>query len=515
MLPPRNETAANIPIVAIFTEGPPMSHKLSHDWRDAPLQHLTDQYMAVDGFTFDFNAGRERYDYQVSVGDGGRDVLGGRGDRDHFWGLGGDDQLSGTRQKDVLYGDHGRDTLSGGGGADRLTGGGGGDHLYGGRDADALMGGDGADYLDEGAGHGDLEGGMGDDTLVGGAGPDAFAVDPTSANDVIRDFTAGPGMFDHLALRDLRWEDLSFEDTGAGVRVRWQGGSVLLEGVAKSQLAQDDFMFADAPDLPPASRDAAGAAPERATPSEEGPSFGRHELPGERFDHAADAALRNGQVSLTFVGDEAYQVIIGERQGDALTGAASVDNVFGRDGADTLVGLGGDDVLQGDAGDDRLDGGDGMDRLDGGMGADTLVGGAMVDDVMGMDGADSIDAGAGHDMIEGGMGADTITGGTGADAFIVDPDSGFDVIADMEVRGEAEGAFDHLALRDIRPDQVTVVDRTEGAFVSWNTDQDAEPEGGVLLQGVFKADLRQSDFMFIDAPGFVAGISDAGSDWIF
>lgn len=139
----------------------------------------------------------------------------------------------------------------------------------------------------------------------------------------------------------------------------------------------------------------------------------------------------------------------------------------------------------------------------------------MVDDIMGMDGADSIDAGAGHDMIEGGMGDDTITGGTGADAFIVDPHSGFDTITDMEVRGEAQGAFDHLALRDIRPDQVTVVDQTEGAFVSWNTDRDADAEGGVLLQGVFRADLRQSDFMFVDAPGFVAGISETGSDWIF
>lgn len=492
-----------------------MSHKLFHDWKDTPLQDLAKQYMAAEGFTFDFNAGRERYDYQVSVGDEGRDVLGGRGDRDHFWGLDGDDQLSGTRQNDVLYGDQGRDTLSGGDGADRLTGGSDGDRLYGGEDADALMGGAGADYLDEGAGHGDLNGGMGDDTLVGGAGPDAFAVDPTSGNDVIRDFTAGPGMFDHLALRDLRWEDLTFEDTAAGVRVSWQGGSVLLEGVAKSQLAQDDFMFADTPDLPPASRDATAPAAERPSPSVEGPSFGHRDLPGERFDQAADASLRDGDISLAFTGDEAYQVIVGERQGDALTGGASVDNIFGRDGADTLVGLGGDDVLQGDAGDDRLEGGDGMDRLDGGMGADTLVGGAMVDDVMGMAGADSIDAGAGHDMIEGGMGNDTITGGTGADAFIVDPDSGFDVITDMEVRGEAQGAFDHLAFRDIRPDQVTVVDQTEGAFVSWNTDRDADAEGGVLLQGVFRADLRQSDFMFIDEPGFVAGISNAGSDWIF
>ena len=191
------------------------------------------------------------------------------------------------------------------------------------------MGGDGADYLDEGAGHGDLEGGMGDDTLVGGAGPDAFAVGPTSGNDVIRDFTAGPGMFDHLALRDLRWEDLSFEDTAAGVRVGGRAVQCCWD-VAKSQLAQDDFMFADAPDLPPASRDAAGPAQNAQPRARKAPPSDVTSCPAN-FDHAADAALLTDR-SVAFVGDEAYQVIIGERQGDALTGAASVDNIFGRDG---------------------------------------------------------------------------------------------------------------------------------------------------------------------------------------
>ncbi|WP_369807883.1 calcium-binding protein, partial [Phenylobacterium sp. CCH9-H3] len=104
-----------------------MSHKLSHNWKDTPLQDLANEYMAAEGLTFDFDAGRERYDYQIAIGDEGRDVLGGRGDRDHLWGLGGDDQISGSRQNDVLYGDQGQDTLSGGDGADRLTGGSGGD----------------------------------------------------------------------------------------------------------------------------------------------------------------------------------------------------------------------------------------------------------------------------------------------------------------------------------------------------------------------------------------------------
>jgi serralysin len=32
---------------------------------------------------------------------------------------------------------------------------------------------------------------------------------------------------------------------------------------------------------------------------------------------------------------------------------------------------------------------------------------------------------------------------------------------------------------------------------------------------VAKADLRQSDFMFVEAPGFVDGIDDDGSWYIF
>ena len=68
---------------------------------------------------------------------------------------------------------------------------------------------------------------------------------------------------------------------------------------------------------------------------------------------------------------------------------------------------------------------------------------------------------------------------------------------------------------DILPEQVSVADTAEGAFVSWNTNADAQPEAGVLLQDVFAADLRQSDFMFVSEPGFVAGIDDFGSHLIF
>ena len=494
-----------------------MSRKHKHHDRDddVSIHSRAYHYLRRDGLSFDFDAGRERYDYQIAIGDHNRDKLAGGKERDYFWGLRGDDTLNGGRENDGLYGDGGDDVLVGGEGGDRLTGGSGNDRLYGGTQADGLRGGDGNDYLDEGAGHGDLDGGAGNDILIGGQGPDAFGVDRMSGDDIIRDFTPGPGMFDHLALRDLRWEDLTFQDTAAGVKVSWTGGSVVLENVMKSQLAHDDFMFADAPDLPPGPHHVSGPTPESPSMSSDGPRISSQHLPGSGFDKAADDAIKDGKLDFGFRGDEAFRVAVGTARSDTMHGTAAWDHLFGRDGNDSLFGLGGDDVLQGDAGNDYLDGGIDNDRIDGGMGNDRLFGGMGMDEMMGADGNDYIDAGAGHDMIEGGMGSDTIRGGTGADAFIVDPLSGFDVVLDFEARGDAQGAFDHLALRDILPEQVSVRDTSRGAVVSWNTDSDRAAEGSVLVQDVFKADLRQSDFMFVGAPGFVAGIDDFGSHLIF
>lgn len=449
------------------------------------------------------SAGTEGFNYRMMVGSDGNDSVTGSAERTYMWGLGGNDRLVAGSLGGNLFGDSGDDVLVGRAGQDRLTGGKGDDSLYGGEAMDALRGGEGNDLLDEGAGHGDLDGGTGNDTLVGGSGPDAFAISPTSGNDVIRDFTAGPGMFDHLAIMDLRWEDLAFTDTATGVRISWTGGSVLLEGVRGSDLAQDDFMFAMAPDLPPASRAPTAPAAERPSPSTTGPA-----ISGEARSGGLDQQS-------SFQGDERYRVAFGSESADSLQGTDAWDHLIGRDGNDTLTGGAGDDILEGNAGDDSLTGGAGRDKLLGGMGRDTLVGGDDEDELQGGDGEDVLDAGAGHDMIEGGKGNDTITGGTGADAFIVSPDSGHDVIVDFEATGQAQGAFDHLAFMDISPAQVTVADTPDGARVSWDMNGDGTPEGSVLLRGVSTGDLRQSDFMFVMRPGFVRGISPLGSYYIF
>lgn len=450
-----------------------------------------------------FGSGSEGFNYRMMVGADGNDSVAGSSEQAYLWGLRGDDQLVAGAMGGNLFGDSGDDVLVGKAGQDRLTGGKGNDSLFGGEAMDALRGGEGNDFLDEGAGHGDLEGGPGDDTLVGGTGPDAFAISPTSGNDVIKDFTAGPGMFDHLAIMDLRWDDLTFTDTAAGVRISWNGGSVLLEGVRRSDLAQDDFMFAMMPGLPPGTRAPTTPAAERPSPSTAGPV-----ITGEARGGSLDERF-------SFEGDERYRVAFGGAGADILEGTDAWDHLIGRDGNDTLTGGAGDDILEGNAGDDSLNGGAGRDKLVGGMGHDRLMGGEDEDELQGGDGDDIIDAGAGHDMVEGGKGNDTITGGSGADAFIVSPDSGHDVVLDFEATGEAQGAFDHIAFMEIMPEQVTVTDTAEGARVSWDINGDGTAEGSVLLRGVLKANLRQSDFMFVPRPGFVSGISSVGSYYIF
>lgn len=480
------------------------------------FEHVANNHLQNKGLVFDFDAGHAPYTYAVQIGTAFSNARVGNYERDYLWGLSGDDSLSGGGEMDNLFGDSGNDLLVGGAGGDRLVGGMGDDRLYGGKDADGLMGGMGNDMLDEGEGHGDLNGGMGDDILIGGLGADAFMISADSGHDVIVDFTAGPGMFDHLAIEDLSWSDFNFEDTTDGVKVSWDGGSVILNGVMKADLSQDDFMFADSPELPPASRPAGVPSPERATPSQEGPVIAGVEPKHSAIDSIADAMTkREAPVELAFTGDEHYTIQIGTSNPDHLAGSDAWDQLFGRDGDDELMGNGGDDILQGDAGDDMLTGGMGSDRLDGGAGSDNLSGGDMEDEVMGGDGDDVIDAGAGHDMIEGGKGNDTITGGTGADAFMVMPDSGHDIVLDFEAIGAAQGAFDHIAFIDILPAQVSVSDTSMGALVAWDTNGDGTSEGSVLLQGVYMDDLRQSDFMFNEEPAFIVGISTIGSDYVF
>ena len=443
-------------------------------------------------------------DYRLTIGDNGSDVQIGQGSKMNIaFGRGGSDVLTGGPMDDALWGGKGSDILLGGNGMNHLDGGAGSDFLLGGAMDDSLRGGDDRDILNEGDGHGDLEGGKGDDILIGGKGADAFVVDRNSGNDIIYDFTPGPGMFDHLALRDISPEELRFEETALGTRVSWNDGksSVLLVGVEKSELAQNDFMFTDDRYLlQPANADA-----DRL----QAVSYAKNE--GGNVSAPSVAGSTDPSVAYSF---DDFNVQYGSARADTFQGTADRDVYFGLAGNDKLFGGAGDDHLEGGAGRDVLDGGDGQDQLKGGDGDDQLYGGAMADGLMGDAGNDTIFAGAGHDMIDGGTGNDRLDGGDGADAFIYRPDSGNDVITGGFDAGP--GAFDHLAFEDILPSQVKVEDQTNGVLVSWATDAG---NGSVLIQGIHVADMSQDDFMFssVEGGGFVnnPAITYAGTELLF
>jgi serralysin len=473
-----------------------MPHKLTHN----PASAVRPEGQGVFQGTFD--------DYRLFIGGPRADQFFGTGMMDVALGRAGDDLLHGEAEQDELIGMDGADHISGGDGEDHLVGGGGDDTLLGDAAADALRGGEGNDTLDEGPGHGDLEGGPGDDSLTGGLGADAFVIAPDSGNDVIADFVAGPGMFDHLAIRGIQPEQLRFVDTPDGVLISWDteagSGSVLLAGVAKSELAQDDFMFAEDRHL----IDQASICDEQVT--------AQHFERNEGGDLSAPAAAGNDPGQFQRVVED-HRVKFGTENGDTFRATNKNDLYFGLGGDDRLSGAGGDDHLAGDAGNDVLDGGAGGDDLRGGLGDDALYGGDQADNLMGDDGADTLYAGAGHDMVDGGAGDDVLHGGDGADAFIVAHGSGNDLVIGGFDAGP--GAFDHIAFVDILPSEVTVTDSASlhgdghsGVLVSWG-------DGSIFLEGVSKSEMAQDDFMFnaVESGGFVddPAVTDSGSLAIF
>ncbi|MBW4594282.1 MAG: VCBS repeat-containing protein [Brasilonema angustatum HA4187-MV1] len=125
------------------------------------------------------------------------------------------------------------------------------------------------------------------------------------------------------------------------------------------------------------------------------------------------------------------QNINGGNGNDNLTGTAGNDVIFGLNGNDTINALAGDDQLDGGNGNDTLLGGNGNDQLDGGNGDDTLLGGNGNDTLLGGNGDDLLVGGNGNDFLRGGNGDDILTGDAGADTFVLQKNSGVDIITDF------------------------------------------------------------------------------------
>jgi len=443
--------------------------------------------------------------YVVILGNGEANAIFGGAASDVFFGLAGDDNLVSGAGEDILFGDPGNNRMAADDGADwLLEGGSAADTMTGGAGDYELIGGDGNDRLDGGAGHDAIDGGPGDDVLIGGVGPDAFAMRPDGGRDVVEDFQAGPGMFDHLVFIGTTAELLDFRAGEDGVTISWNTGasSVLLKGVGLGDLAQDDIIFNEGRQLVRLAEPGNGASAGTQVDQGQGVSAaasGGHVQAGAG---GVAAAPPGGSANVQWLYFEGYRVSVGTGGADRIIGDDACDKIWGLAGDDVIDGGDRDNNLFGGAGNDTLAGGSEIDQIDGGDGDDLLAGGGGEDALKGGDGSDRLEAGSGHDMVDGGIGDDMLIGGVGADVFIVGPASGHDIVADFDA---GPGAFDHLAFRALRADNLTVQEIGGSVLISWS--------GGtasITLDGVAAEDLAQDDFMFVEAPDLMPGLIATG-----
>ncbi|MCR6499036.1 hypothetical protein MUO32_08335 [Shinella sp. CPCC 101442] len=223
--------------------------------------------------------------------------------------------------------------------------------------------------------------------------------------------------------------------------------------------------------------------------------------------------------SIVFKGSTGSDVFSGYAKGDSLSGGNGNDKLYGNGGDDTLRGGNGNDTLYGDAGkdklygdagndklyggagDDTLSGGEGNDTLNGGAGADTLNGGngddflfgyAGNDKLLGNAGNDRLEGGLGNDSLDGGTGNDILSGGAGADTFYIKSGQGNDRITDFEAGNSGLDVIrlDKAVLKNFADVLSHASETREGDLVikyGANT---------ITLDGVAKADLHTSDFLF-------------------
>lgn len=160
------------------------------------------------------------------------------------------DPIAGSDLDDLIAAGLNDDTVNAGAGDDTVWAGSGNDAVFGGAGQDRIEGSTGDDFLDGGAGRDDLSGGAGQDLFV-------FA-DFERGFDVIRDFVPGTDQIvvDHRDMEsfdDLRLIRFDYENTPSTL-VRFLGpngsvdksmGGIVLKGVQREEVSEDDFLFDD------------------------------------------------------------------------------------------------------------------------------------------------------------------------------------------------------------------------------------------------------------------------------
>ena len=216
---------------------------------------------SIEGDTGNDTIGAGRGNDTVDGGDGDDGVFGGADD-DILYGGEGDDNMGGGFGNDQVYGNAGHDDMGGGTGRDTMSAGDGNDSVGGGEGDDSIDGGAGNDFLagggrndtiNGGAGDDTINAGAGDDVMIGGGGSDLFIFNEfvDGETDTIFGFENGQ---DTIRLRGVEGQGLQGRldaldvtnttvDGDAGVRLTYNGHTILISGVSASDIGAEDFIF--------------------------------------------------------------------------------------------------------------------------------------------------------------------------------------------------------------------------------------------------------------------------------
>jgi Ca2+-binding RTX toxin-like protein len=217
--------------------------------------------------------------------------------------------------------------------------------------------------------------------------------------------------------------------------------------------------------------------------------------------------------------------------GQGMMTLSGFENVSGSTYGDTLIGGDGANILAGDRGDDAISGGKGDDALYGdgrvsidinsiNAGAITLYGDVREIDPTLTDGNDTLDGGKGDDALYGGGGNDVMSGGQGRDTFVIEDNSGNDVVTDFSKSQDLIN-FDVAGVSGFG-DLTLTASGAHDTLITWGTGD------SLLLEGVKPNQVSASNFSFgaaasplaFEAADSAGGLGFAnhahsGHDWIF
>ena len=428
-------------------------------------------------------------------GDAGNNWIGGDLGVDAIYGGDGDDMLYGDGRAAVdthgtggsgpitFYSDvadidpslaGGNDDILAGDGDDYVYGGGGHDYIRGEAGNDSLLGGSGDDYLG---------GGDGDDLLDGGDGIDRVAYSIGATGGVVVDLN-----IQGVAQNTLQgWDTL--------VSIEHASGTIYDDTIIGD--ANDNWLWGGS--------DASGVTGNDTISAGGGNDLvevgtGNHILDGGDGDDTL--SLWGNNTDITAAGVTFSLALQGSAQ-DSEQGtmtATGFENLSGSRYDDALTGDDNANVLAGDEGNDSLSGGKGGDVLygDGRIIVDTHDEGTSGPITTYADisatypgtfaaGNDTLDGGKGDDALYGGGGGDVMTGGQGSDSFVIEANSGDDVVTDFS-RSNDVVVFDVAGVDDFGDLTLTAVGND--TLVTWGTGD------SLLLEGVKPKQLDASAFEF-------------------